>query len=261
LLYGTDFSDPPFVGGANTWAGTDGWESTNTTDGVQGIMGSGNQFAYLGLNATSDANIFIWQPFNYDPVAQGNPWVNITAQIAVIDSTTGNRDRFGIEVYNDSIQLLGAVYFDNTNQGIYRNDGSVSSYTGSNFVNGLVCDLSLDIDFQANTWSVRLDSTALFLNQIFNGAGADLNLCEIDFIDLVSNPGTPGDNFLQIDNLSVSAIPEPGTYVLLGMGLLCLIISRRTRPASADSSNGRAKLCLSRDFFQLATGYLEPLSR
>jgi hypothetical protein len=122
-LYSTGFEDPPFVAGSDTWAGTQGWLSTDTTSGVQGILGPGDQAAFLGFNVPAADGTFVWRTFNYDAVGQGNPLVQFSMLLAVIDSTNGEYDYFDILINNSNGDFLGGLSLDNGDLSIDRYDG------------------------------------------------------------------------------------------------------------------------------------------
>lgn len=204
-LYSTGFDNPPFTPGVDIWAGTDGWVSTDTSSGIQGILS--DQTAYLGFNAPTTASNFIWRPLNYDPVEQQNSAVHVGVDIAIMDSTNSKYDQFEIQIYNTSGVALGGIYLNNADLRIWRSDGATRTDTGVKFTNDSFHRLSLDIDFSANTWSAAFNSTPLFTNAPFHAASGALDLGDLTYAWFVATPGSPGDNYLVTDNLTISAGP------------------------------------------------------
>ena len=204
-LYSTEFNNPPFVAGVNTWAGTDGWSGNDTSTGVQGILSS--QRAYLGFNTTSAATNYVWRQFDYDPVAQQNPMVDFGMDIAINDSTNGKYDNFSIQIYNSSGYFLASIYFSNSDLRIWRSDGVAFTDTGVKFTNDILQRLTFSVNFATNTWSAIHNGTPLFTDSPFHGGTGLLNFGDITYSWQVATTGSPGDNFLVVDNLAVSARP------------------------------------------------------
>ena len=207
-LYSTGFNNPPFALGVNTWAGIDGWSSNDTSTGIQGItgvQGQSNQQGYLGFNPTTAASNYIWRQFDYDPVARNNPVVNFDMDIAINDSTNARYDDFAIQIYNVSGSFLGSIYFSNSDLYIWRSDGVVLTDTGVNFTNNTMQKLTLSVNFATNTWSAVYNGTPLFTNLLFHGGANLLNFGDITYSWQVATIGSPGDNYLTVDNLAISA--------------------------------------------------------
>lgn len=58
----------------------------------------------------------------------------------------------------------------------------------------------------------------------------DLPVDNYDSFKLTSNgPAVQGDSFIDVDNVTVAAVPEPTTLVALGLGLATLIRRRRSK--------------------------------
>lgn len=228
-LYQTDFSNPPFVGGPDTWAGTDGWISNDTTSGVQGITAGS---AFLGgINAATPAGFdtWVWQPLSYDPLAEGNPIVNMTMDLNISDSTNAEYDFFQVQIYNSLGTFLGGIDFDNNTLGISRLDGALLSSTGVDFMNDEFQTLSFEINFADNVWSASWGASVLFTAAEFNATSGVLDLGELDFYWGIQSPGSPGDNYLLVDNLLVQAVPEPTAFALCALGLGLLATHSRKR--------------------------------
>lgn len=218
IIYSTDFSDPPFQPGVDTWAGTDGWEANESS--VQGIFNySGTQAGFLGFNAPANTNGigYIDRLLNYDPVGAGTPVVNFSMDVAIEDSSNGQYDNFFVDIYNADFDLLGSINFDNTPLEMWRYDGASYFNTGATFENNTLYTLQFSINFGSNIWSANLGSISLFSGVTFNGDGANLNLGGIAFSWVLSDQSAPGDNFMVVDNIQVTGVPEPSTYALLAL--------------------------------------------
>ncbi|MEO5716898.1 MAG: hypothetical protein ABIT37_25685 [Luteolibacter sp.] len=212
-LYSTGFNNPPFVLGVNTWAGTDGWMSNDTVAGIQGIVGdSSYQEAYLGFNTTSAASNYVYRKFNYDPVIQQNPMVDFGMDIAIRDSTNGKYDKFHLQIYNSAGEFLGGMYFSNSDLHIFKADGVTATDTGVKFTNDIRQRLTFSINFATNMWSASHNGTPLFTNSSFHGGTKSLNFGDITYLWAVATTGSPGNNYLTVDNLTISATSGGSPY-------------------------------------------------
>ena len=207
-LYATDFD--AFPAGNDRLAGFDGWLSTNTTDGVSGIFpGFGtSRTGFLGFNPTQAAGVFVWRPINYNPVSSGTPWVYFVVDIEVRDSTNGRWDKFEFRLYNQAVQSLGAIVFDNQNLRVYRDDGVASSEVGS-FANGVRYQMFVLMNFELNLWAASLNGVTLFSGPVINAQGSALNLGDIDVGWRIATPGSPGNNYLIFDNYRIAVVEAP----------------------------------------------------
>ena len=216
VIYETDFSD--FPAGVDTIAGTNGWSATPSGDGSSGTLSPAahpqlGQSAYVGFNPPTDDFVGIWRPLNRDPVAEGNPVVEFSADLIIIDSTNGIYDIFSLRFYNSSIDLLATITFDNRNLNIHTWDGNGFRDTGRNFENGPLFTLSGTINFATNTWSAKMvssspgsDHVPLFTDLPFHSGGHPVDLGLLLFAwQLDDQTGaSAGNNFMLIDNYSVS---------------------------------------------------------
>lgn len=230
-LFSTDFEN--HVSGPDNLAGTDSWGTNAVNSGVQGIEEiRGNQYGYLGGAFPSTDFIEVYQSTPYDPVAQGEPIVNISMDVAVFDSINLEYDSFYIDIYNQDIALLGSIVFDNASLGILSWD-SVNELvdTGVDFANGTFQQLAFSINFATNRWSATYGSDTLFTNEVFYAGDGMLDYDSIAFTWIVADLNAPGDNFIAFDNIEISAAtPEPSTYALLA-GVVCLggVLLRRRK--------------------------------
>ncbi len=207
-LYSTGFNNPPFALGVNTWAGIDGWSSDDNSTGIHGItveQGQSNQQGYLGYNLTTVATSYIWRQFDYDPVIQRNPIVDFGMDIAINDSTNARYDDFSIQIYNTSGYLLGSITVSNSDLYIWRSDGVNRTETGVRFTNNVMQRLTFSVNFATNTWSAIYNGTPLFTNLLFHAGTKLLNFGDITYSWQIATVGSPGDNYLTVDNLAISA--------------------------------------------------------
>ena len=212
-IYTTDFNSFPL--GDDTVVDTDGWNGNNTGGGVHGIgefvQGLGRSM-FLGGVRPGSTFTTVFKTINYDAVAEGTPVVNVEMIIGVQDLDTNPRDSFFITLYNSTGNFLAALKLDNTENtfGLWRSNGSSSSYTGDTFLRNEIMILELAIDFENNTWTATLDDLPIFEDATFNATGRPLNFGSIAFEwDLTSNFTSQfGSNWFLLDELEIFTVTE-----------------------------------------------------
>ena len=212
VLYTTDFSDFPL--GDGQWAGNDGWESSHPEPTVHGIVdgyfGDNNRSASIGFNPPNGEPIIstVFRPLNVDPIELNQSFVNLSADVAIADSTNEFYDSFYLSIFNRDAQVLGSVLFDNTidSFGLWRYDGFEFEELGVLFNHGQLYHLDIRIDFANNLWSAYLDNMSIFTDVNFTEGSDNVRRDLGDFaIEWeVSNLDSPGDNWMLIDNWEVS---------------------------------------------------------
>jgi hypothetical protein len=209
VIYSTDFET--FPQGAGKVVGTDGWLSARLNREAEGIIdglsGSGKA-AYLGLLAATNRASSVFRPLNIDPVAIGRPILSLSVDLGIFDSTNDRYDTFGVSLYNKAGQYLAGIWFNNTDMTIFGANGLSSRFTTPlKFPTDEMVRLDVTVSLSANTWSASWGGVPLFANKPFHVDGRVLDLAYITFDWFVShaNAANAGDNFLLIDNFSVSA--------------------------------------------------------
>jgi hypothetical protein len=193
--------------------GQNGWTTDSTSYGGNGLLTNffGSQAAYIGLFPLEPPTnyLYLWHPLNYS--ATNAPVVTFSVKMAVVDSTTTNRDDFWWTVYNTRGHQLFTLDFWNVDLGIYyaldNTNGLI--YSGADFTNEVPYSLEVTMDIGQNLWSARLDDRVLVANKRISTVGARVDLGDIDAVWLVSSKNKPGDNFMVFDDFRVSAEPRP----------------------------------------------------
>ncbi|MBI2926469.1 MAG: hypothetical protein HYY24_12310 [Verrucomicrobia bacterium] len=203
-----------------TLAGQNGW--TNFGTGGNGLMTIANLFpdqgqqAYLGFFPPTDTNdvVNVWRPLAFAPVPAATPIVTFSVQMAIVDSSTTDRDDFRWSVYNTNGFRLFSIDFDNTALLVSYalDDGAGFFPTGVGFTNETVYELTIALDFGRNIWSAWLDDTPLVEQVLITTVGSALNLGDIDAVWYIRDPAAPGDNFMVFDNYRVTAESPTDPY-------------------------------------------------
>jgi hypothetical protein len=209
VLYATDFET--FSDGAGEVVGTDGWRGVRVNSEVQGIidgLGGSGKAAYIGLLTPTNRSGTMFRPLNFAPIAQARPIVSFSADVGVFDSTNDRYDLFAVSLYNQAGQYLAGIWFNNADLTIFGANGASARFTTPlKFEPDSMIRLDATVNFLANTWSAAWGGVPLFDNKPFNVDSRTLDLAYVTFDWLVSdaNLANAGDNFLLIDNFSVSA--------------------------------------------------------
>jgi len=180
------------------------------------IPGKGQQ-AYVGFTpptSTNDSSLFVLQPLDLNASQ-----VQFAVTFAIFDSKlpNTNRDDFYWSVFNQQLDQLFTVDFDNQELRVYYylDDGKDRIWSGLNFTNDGAYQLAIAMDFASNRWSATLNGTLVTNNQPITTVGASLNLGDIDAAWAIWDPKAPGDNFMVFDDYQVSAtVPPPQLKIL-----------------------------------------------
>lgn len=221
ILYETDFDDFPV--GNNQWAGTDGWITNDSTSGAQSIDSELIQAllntASLGFNRPASTFTFVALNLGYDHLATGFPLVEIDTILGIEDSSNNRRDDFFLSIYNSAGNRLASVRFDNqspdannTQYGIWREDGEDQFDTLLDFIPGELFNLFVTLDLENKTWSADIGGNPLFENAQLTNTAHPVNFGLLAFewqLDAASTFAY-GDNFLVVADLIVRSVtPEP----------------------------------------------------
>lgn len=215
VLYATDFDDFPV--GDNAWAGNEGWVSNDTVSGAQAIddsifSGGLGNIASLGFTRPQNTFTSVYRAVNYDP-STGSSIIEIETLFGIEDSTNSRRDYFFLSIYNITGDFLGGLRLSNneSDYGIWRQDGVSNTYTEVDFIRGELHTLVLRIDLEQNTWSALLDDIAMFdevqfsrtgRTRTFGGLGVEWEVAQ-------GSPFFYGDNWLLLADLHLETVEPP----------------------------------------------------
>ena len=218
VIYQTSFEPAEGYNTNADLAGQKGWVKAGS--GGNGLVGGffpgkGIQ-AYIGFMppSTNDNSLYLYQPIN-----KSMPQVQFSVTMAIIDSTTTNRDDFYWSVFNQQGQPLFTLDFDNYELNLYyyldNTNGRVSS--GLSFTNGGAYPLNISMDFTSNRWNATFNGKSIETNQPITTTGGVLNLGDIDAAWAIYDPAAPGDNYMVFDDYRITASAPPPQLALLGL--------------------------------------------
>jgi hypothetical protein len=210
LLYATGFEASEGYKMTLTLSGQQQWYQVGS--GGNGIITNAianeGQQAFIGYSAPSPGDSFlsVWHPLNYRPLTNKIEIVKFTVWMAIVDSSTPNRDDFRWTVYNLKTNQLFSIIFDNDSLLVsYQGDGDASTVaTGSKFTNDTVYELIVAMDFQHNLWSATLNQDSLVQNLPISSRGAPLTLGDIDAAWVLGDSSKPGDNYMIFDRYRIT---------------------------------------------------------
>ena len=220
-LFQTDFETEEGYDIERDLIGQNGWVGVGTggTGLVSDFFEESGQQAYIGFSPPdgSDSFLSVWQPLNFEPLAQGFPRILFTTEIEIVDSTNDRFDDFRWSVYNKNEDRLFTLDFDNVDRVIsYALDGDNSFVsTGFAFASDGRYELSISMNFEENMWNVSLNGVSVVSSQPITTTEAELTLGDIDAVWAIRTPGEPGDNFMVFENYRVVATTGESTTARL----------------------------------------------
>jgi len=217
VLYQTGFEAAEGYNTNKDLAGQNGWMQDGA--GGNGILagyfpGKGQQ-AYVGFAESPDKQpwVFLFQPLN-----KRLSHVQFSVTVSIADSSNTNYDDFYWSVYNQQVDNLVTIDFDNYYQEIfYWLDGTNSrADSGIAFTNGVAYPLTMDMDFANNLWSAVFNGRTIATNQPLTTVNAPLDLGDIDAAWFTYDTNAPGNNYMVFDDYRVTATIPPPNLKLLG---------------------------------------------
>ena len=143
-------------------------------------------------------------------------------------------------VFFDTPQVRN-VYFNNTGTISYHNPGVGSGVIGS-FADNQMLSMLIDIDLLASTWEILANGSSLF-GGTFSPSGDDIESIRFSFggVNSTNHDSVGIDNILVTNGESI-AVPEPSSLLMLILGILGLLFTRRNW-LSSFQRNDNALYC------------------
>jgi hypothetical protein len=92
------------------------------------------------------------------------------------------------------------------------------------FLDDHVYHFDVSVDFAAGSWSLNMDGAQIFAGPF---SGADLQDIRITMAPVYGGVSDAPDTYAAIDNVIITAVPEPSAGALVGLGLLLWLSSFR----------------------------------
>lgn len=224
-IYFTQFEAGEGYSASFDLAGQQGWEQDGS--GGNGLIANGSlgQSAYIGFAppAATDDYLVLYRSTPLDPVASGYPIVKFAVLLNIIDSSNGQQDIFRWSVYNQQLDRLFSIDFDNFYKDVsYWLDGTNDlKVTLLRFTNNVSYPLNITMNFAANRWSATFNNQLIATNQFITTVNAGLTLSDVDAVWLVNQitytnaqkqaitTNAPGNNYMLFDNFRITAETIP----------------------------------------------------
>ena len=191
-----------------TLIGQGGWQGEGT--GGNGLLennfeGMGQQ-AYIGYwppEEATEAFTSLWRPV--EGIEPEETKVTVTVLMMIVDSTNGQRDDFRWTLYNDNVQRLVTLDFDNGTRNInYSLDDDIFLPTGYSFDHEALYDLKFEMDFAANTWTVSVGDQVLLNAKKLTTTGARLAFGDLGPLWVYRKREAPGNNYMVFDDYRIT---------------------------------------------------------
>ena len=191
-----------------TLIGQGGWQGEGT--GGNGLLennfeGMGQQ-AYIGYWPPEEATetfTSLWRPV--EGIEPEETKVTVTVLMMIVDSTNGQRDDFRWTLYNDNVQRLVTLDFDNGTRNInYSLDDDIFLPTGYSFEYEALYDLKFVMDFAANTWTVSVGDEVLLNAKKLTTTGARLAFGDLGPNWIYRKPENTGNNYMVFDDYRIT---------------------------------------------------------
>ncbi|MGC3961593.1 MAG: hypothetical protein QM813_27820 [Verrucomicrobiota bacterium] len=224
-LYSTQFENAEGFSASFDLAGQQGWNLEGS--GGNGLIANGleGQSAYIGFAPPNpaDDSLILYRPINFNPSTGNYPIVKFSVLVNLQDSTNGRYDIFRWSVFNQNLDRLFLIDFDNDYLDVsYRLDGTNRTvFTSLLLTNKSNYQLDVTMNFAANRWSATLNNKPIATNQFITTINAPLNLGDIDAVWLVNQitytnglgqaitTNAPGNNYMIFDNYRITAETIP----------------------------------------------------
>jgi hypothetical protein len=215
VLYSTAFEEFDFdftLVGQGNWLG-DGIGGNGFTSGF--IDADGAE-AFIGFVEPIEAESFVsaWRPTPFDPIQAGKPIILFQTSVLFGDSTNEKFDTFRWSVYNQESIRLFSLVFDNSSlliSSLPDENGLGLVESGFAFEHNVTYELEIEMNFQANLWSARMNGDLIISSQQITTLGLDLKLGDVGVEWLFADLNLPGDNFMIFDDYKIAAraLPPP----------------------------------------------------
>ncbi|HAU38310.1 MAG TPA: hypothetical protein DCX07_11430 [Phycisphaerales bacterium] len=172
--------------------------------------------------------------------ATGNNHVNIVFDLTLL-SLTGTRPTFQFLLNSGTQESSGgtvsAVQFRVTGAAIVKYNNGTTEITGPTLTVGTTYRFTATADLSSDTqdtWSLNVAPVTDLNNPVVNASGLGTRAANVTPGIIVFNGGVDGGTlntspYVQLDNISISAVPEPATLGALTLGGILLSAARRRR--------------------------------
>jgi hypothetical protein len=228
-IYSTGFESPDITGALS---GQDGWQVFNpgaSFDNVENaFVDTGSQAAWIGPTGSAQTGIY------HTDTASGSPLIDLNADIYLFSSSTESQWQFaalgaGLAPFIGGVDLVPTAGPTDNIFAITQGFPTVGTFSLNAWHN-----LDFLFNFNTQTYNISLDGIVLASNLAFctdNGpctTGGTISEGQfLSFFDVFAEINA--NDLGVMDNLSLSAVPEPATYGLTGLALLTGALLRRRR--------------------------------
>ncbi len=218
VLYSTGFES--FANGA--LSGQGGWLTDPGYDVVNNFARTGSKSVRFDTGPAAGSNWGWWDPLTYNPVTNANKILKSTIWIHYNEDNSVADSFFGLDMYSPAVTRVALAQISSA--GLVQGSvaaGSITTFAGLTANKNQWNRLDVTLNYNSGLMSVALNGTTSATTLSL----ASVATTVIDDVDLVSR--ATGFEVGHFDDLSIQAVPEPGTMAALGLGAAALLRRRK----------------------------------
>lgn len=152
-----------------------------------------------------------WRTLNYDPIGERRSHVDVSMGLTFSVPASDRSDGFFLLFYNRFGSFLSGLEFDLKSGTLFRHDGKSRFSTNKRFPAGRLANLTMQIDFGANTWVAAFDDATIFAGANFHSGGDVVDLGSVVLARVGGKRNVAAGSVLEVGHFEIVGAPDdPG---------------------------------------------------